>query len=193
MSNINIEDRKDELENSYVPIKISKILDEAKELDRVETYVINGVTNEVIKYNPVFDELKINEILKEIQEKIEYIEKNNINFPKDDDEFYKYVCFLMIKKFTHFSSEIADDLETQLAQMNALFRLGYFELIIGEIFNQDEIARVINKVENLLVLADRLESLKLDAQLEAQAVLQKMIGEQNPTKTKPESTNKMKK
>lgn len=183
-----IEEKIEALENSYKELKLADLNEELKELERVETYVLDPITNTVIKYNPIFDQKKIDEILVELQEKIKYVQENNINFFKHDAELFQYIYFLIIKKFTHLKDEIADDFETQLAQMAALVRLGYLEKIIEDVFDPLQILRVTEKVMRLVGYAEQLQEETKKVEKAIKTIEKKNTSKQTITKTTTKNT-----
>ncbi len=180
------EEKVKELEQSYVPISLASIQTELADIEREETYIVevNGNINMVIKYNPVFDQNKINKIISEVGDKVRYAEENKINFLKTEYELVNYLYFMIVKNFTHFKDEIADDLETQIVQMDALVKLGYLELIIGEVFNPKEIYRVLDKVMQLAEYADKVKNAEMEAKDKASKLENKAKAIQKSTKTK---------
>lgn len=157
-------------EDSEMVISLAQVQQEAEALDYMETYVVHsdGVANEVVKYYPIFDQKKIGALIQEIQEKIDYTSKNKINYLQSDLDVLEYVHFLMIKYFSHFGDEIAEEFEKQYAQMQALISRGYFDLFFDEVFNEHQVARVLDKLYSFVEAYERAENLQKQAFKKAQ-------------------------
>ena len=152
-------------EDSEMTISLAQVQQEAEALDYMETYVVHsdGVANEVVKYYPIFDQKKIGALIQEIQEKIDYTSKNKINYLQSDYDVLEYTHFLIIKYFSHFKDEISDEFEKQYAQMQALISMGYYELFFNEIFNELQVARVLDKLYSFVEAHERAENLQKQA------------------------------
>ena len=101
-----------------------------------------------------FKPSKMQLLLAEFQDKIEYANENEININP-----LLIIYTLLIKHFTSIS--IPDELEKQLDMLNILIDLGYFEKILNE-FNPKEVERIIQSltrgIDNMKAVIEKLES-----------------------------------
>lgn len=131
-------------------ISLKQIQKEYNDISKMSTYVINQEKNEVIKYYSKFDQKKIQDILTECYEKIVYVEEQGIEYFKNEEQFISYLNFLTIKTFTHFNDEIGDTFEEHIQAMNALIGLGYYKLILNDVFDGNEVYNVIQTMKDYL-------------------------------------------
>lgn len=159
-------------------IKLSHIKSEHKNINKMETHVLDKEKNLVIKYYPIFPENKIEELLKELHEAILYCEENDLEFFKDDDQFYKYLYLLITRKFTSLESEIPSDFPSQVSIMSQMIDIGLIRTLFDEVLDGNEVtevfARVDEMVTNLAKIAEatQKELAKLD-KLENKEILSK--------------------
>src|SRR5690606_35166125 len=116
-----------------------------KELNanKLSPYILDNENNEIIKYNKIFDERKINELLEEAIEKMEYANENDIEFFKQDSELLIYISFLTIKYFTHLKDELENSsLEDDISALGSLLSTGLFKKILNDVFDGNEVHKV---------------------------------------------------
>lgn len=141
--------------------KISLASVQAKEsaIDTLSTYILDEKTNEVIKYNKLFSDSKIQFLLIEAYEKMKYAEENDIEFFKSDEDLYTFISYLTIKWFTHLGEELKDSsLETDISAMSALVSTGLFKTILNDVFDGNEIQKVLQTMDEHIELSGRVES-----------------------------------
>lgn len=136
------------------PIKFKELQKEYSKLNIMSTYEIED-TNKVIKFYQRFDEAKVEELIKELYQDIQYVTDNNIDFFTNDEEFMKYELFLIIKHFSHFKDEIGDSFEEKIEALSVLISIGLYDLFFEEIFDSSEVFDVLHKVERTAELAIR--------------------------------------
>lgn len=141
-------------------LSLKAIQAQEAELNKLSTYIVNADDNTVIKYYKKFDQKKIQNLLEEAYEKLMYVEQNDIEFFKTDEEFISYLNFLVISHFTHLGDEIGDTFEEHMAAMNALISLGYYKLILEDILDPNETVGVLQLMNDFIEGASRA----LDAQ-----------------------------
>lgn len=127
-------------------LTMNKIKTEAKNTYKMEEYSIND-KDEVIKFYPVFPGSKIDEVIKEYQEDLIYAQSNDIeSFGEDDGFTIEYILFLCIKHFTSLEKGFSQNLENKILQMKYLIDAGYYQQIIDEVFMQQEIRKVLDRI-----------------------------------------------
>lgn len=159
-------------------IKLSHIQSKVKEINKMETYVLDEEQNLVIKYYPTFPENKIEELLKEINQIVVEAEEKGSDFFKDNSLFMKYLYLLILKKMTSLDSEIPEDFETQVYVMDQIIDIGLFRKVFDDILDGNEVLKVIGRVEEMVVNVAKIteatqkELAKLD-RLENKEILNK--------------------
>lgn len=133
---------------------------QAKEasIDTLSTYILNEKTNEVIKYYKLFNENKIQFLLTEAFEKMKYAEENDIEFFNSDADLYNFISYLSIKWFTHLGEELKDStLEDDIVAMSALLSTGLFKTILNDVFDGNEIQKIIETMHDHIELSARAQ------------------------------------
>lgn len=148
------------------PITLKNIQKQQKKINQWTTYVLDEKTNTVLKYYEVFDNHKIEELLTEAYEKIQYAEANDIELFTDDSRFMQFIYFLLIKHFTHLGDQIPDNLEGQIQAMDSLVSTGLFEEIFNNILDSNEVLRVVERFQEFQALVIQMGNVLLDAQKE---------------------------
>ena len=145
-------------------LKLSKVVEGKKKINEFSEYVWNEEENEIIKYNKVFDRATIEELTLELFNDMQEAINKKFAYFENDDQLFKYELLLIIKHFTHFKDEIGDTFEEKITALEALMSVGLFDLFYEEVFSKDEVARVINKVnevaEKAMVALDVIEKSK---------------------------------
>lgn len=123
-------------------IKFTQIKQRAKQSHIKETYELP--TGETIRFYPTFPPTMIEELFKEVQSvfatKPEEIELS-------DELTHKYILYMTIKHFTHLKSQLkAVTFVEQLNEMEAVINAGLFDVIVNEVFVQQEINKIFGYV-----------------------------------------------
>lgn len=145
---------------------LGKLNKNYKKLAKWSTYVLDEETNLVLKYKEKFDKMEINQILTDMYNQLEYVEKKEYNFLKDETELVQYMHFLMIKQFTHLGKDIGEDIESQIPVMTELIATGLFEFIFEHVFEQDEVLAVIAKFQERVDIIKRIGDYSAEMQEE---------------------------
>ena len=128
------------------PITLSEVLSETEKYDVMSTHVLNAEENRVIKYNKYFDTEKVQELIIELFEDMQYAVENDIPFFENDEQLIKYEMLLIIKYFSHFKAEIGESFEEKIQALHALFKTGLFDLFFEELFLENEVVNVMERV-----------------------------------------------
>ena len=128
------------------PITLSEVLSETQKYDVMFTHVLNAEENRVIKYNKYFDAEKIQELILELFEDMQYAVENDIPFFENEEQLIKYEMLLIIKYFSHFKEEIGNNFEEKIVALHALFKTGLFDLFFEELFLENEVVNVMERV-----------------------------------------------
>ena len=131
------------------PIKLKDVIADSNKLDVMSTYVIDSETKKTIKYNKIFDKAKVEKLILELFEDMQYVIENKYKFFESDDQLIKYELLLIVKYFTHFKDEIGETFEEKISAMEALMRTGLFDLIFDEVFDKDQVVDVIEQINKV--------------------------------------------
>ena len=146
-------------------VTVGSLLKQASKIDDYSVHVVNKETNEVIKYNEVFSETKIEQLIQELGNHIQYDAVNSLGFFTNYQMYVTYVNFLIIKYFTNLNTILSDSLEENIVTIEQLRKLKYFKMLFDEVFDNEQVVRVHQAVDEALEGAIRLSSLK-EKQLE---------------------------
>lgn len=137
-------------------LKMSDVDKKIKKLNELSTYTIDTKTGEAVKYYEVFDEKKIQELLAELNDHMQYDKEHTIGYFESDQKVIEYLNFLVIKHFSHFRDEIGTQFETNLAAFDKLVSLGLFHKFHTDIFNPEQIAKVFERFYERIELATKV-------------------------------------
>lgn len=127
-------------------LTLKKIEAEYKKIHTMSTFEYDPKDNIVIKYYEIFPEEKIEELLIESHKTLEYIEENELEPFKSDEDFYKYLGFLIIKHMTELKNKIPDDFPSQISIMSQMISTGLYRKLLNSMFNENEVAKVYDRV-----------------------------------------------
>lgn len=144
--------------------KFSNLEKQVKKLNTLTPFVINSETNEIVKYNEEFDEIKIQDLLVELNTHIQYDQENNIGYFENNEKVINYINFLICKYFSHFYDEIGSQFETNIAAFKTLVRLGLFHKFHNDIFNPEQVAKVFDRFYERIELAAKVIELDPETQ-----------------------------
>ena len=145
--------RKKELTLGYVKKQLKKI-------DNLSEYIIDKEENIVLKYYEVFDDMKIRELLTELQNHTSYDKENNLHYFQDDETLIQYLRYLIFKYFTKIHEKVGNSFEENKEVFEYFDRLGYVWLFNEKIFNPDELAKVYERFYSLIEIGTK--ALELD-------------------------------
>lgn len=142
-------------------LTLNKIKEEHKKINTMSIFEYDPVNKVNIKYYEVFPEDKIEELLVEAHNTLEYIEKHNLEPFESDEDFYKYLGFLIIKFFTELKNEIPDDFPSQIPIMDQMISTGVYRKLLNDMFDVNEITKVYDRVaetsEKIIQLNEMIE------------------------------------
>lgn len=128
------------------PLKLKDILSESKKVDIMSTYEIDPQTKKTIKYNEYFSKTQVEKLILELFNDMKYAVENGYEFFESEEQLIKYELLLIIKHFSHFKDEIGETFEEKIMAMEALMKIGLYDLFFDEIFDQNQVADVIYRV-----------------------------------------------
>ena len=141
-------------------LKMTDVKKKYKELDTIETYTFDD--GKELKFSPFFKVSVIEELLRELAEKMNYAHEKGIEI--NDAFILHYINFLCIKYFTHLKDSISDEFEKQLQEMEWLIDTGYYAKIINEVFLPQELHKVMDAATDINSRAIFFEKLEKDLQ-----------------------------
>ena len=140
-------------------LSFKDIMKQADDIDKYSTYTVNEELNQVIKYNEKFSETKIEELITELFNHIQYDIDHEIGYFKNELHLNTYVNFLIIKHFTNLKEVISDSLEENIITIPKLRKLRYFTLMFSEVFDANEVNRITERLHTIALQADKLLTL----------------------------------
>lgn len=146
-------------------VTVDSLLKQASKIDDYSIHVVNKETNEVIKYNEVFSETKIEQLIQELAKHVQYDAEHSIGFFTNYQMLVTYINFLIIKHFTNLNTILSDSLEENIVTIEQLRKLNYFKMLFDEVFDNEQVIHVHKSVDKAFEDAIRLSSLK-EKQLE---------------------------
>lgn len=138
-------------------IKLKDITKEFKSINTLSTHVLNKEDNIVIKYYKVFDNKRVEELMKEAYSNLEYDNVHNLGFFKEDEIFVQYIFFLILKHMTNLKAEIPDTLDEQISIFNQLISIGLFEEMFNNVFDSNEVSKVLERIGAFSTLVEQIE------------------------------------
>ena len=128
------------------PIKLSTVVADFKKVGKQSTYVLNEEKGEIIKYNEKFDRNLVEKLTLELFNDMQEAISKGYSYFENDEQLIKYELLLIIKYFSHFKDEIGETFEEKMTALEALSAIGLYDLFFDEIFDKDEVAEVVSRV-----------------------------------------------
>ncbi len=141
------------------PLKLKALEKQFKEDTKYHTHIIDPESQQCIKYKIKFPEKDVDALIEELYKHILEAEKAGVEALNNDLAIIDYAMYLIVKHFTHFKDEIGDDFATNVAAHNLLYQSGIYELCHEELFDQNEVFDVldkINKISNKAIVDEKL-------------------------------------
>lgn len=147
-----------------------------KQFKAINTYsnyevTVNG-NKETIRYYRIFDDVKIEELLKEAGANLEYDRLHQIGFFKDDGVLFHYLLFLAIRYFTELYDAIPPNLEEQIPLFEEFRRTGLYKDLINNMFDPNETGRVIEYFTEFIMLNEKLIDIESETRQKALETVQ---------------------
>lgn len=145
-------------------LTLSDIQKKVDELNKKQKFHIDKDLGKFIYYYPKFSQRKVTMLINDLASTIEYVQQNNLDFFKNDNELNHYILFLVIKHFTDLKTELKDkSIETHFATMHNLVEIGWYNLFLMEMFNIHEVVNVLEEINKRLNLS--IKFLELEKEL----------------------------
>lgn len=153
-------------------IKLKDIAKQYNDINTYKTHILNEKENKAIKYLEVFDEIRIQELMKEAFEDSVYVSENSLDVFKDENgnedlKFFKYIYFLIIKHMTELKNEITGSFEEKSYIFNQIEATGLFHELMENAFLPEEISKVLERVGTFASLAQQVAELELETRQKA--------------------------
>lgn len=130
-------------------IKLSHIKSTHKEINKMESYLLDEEKQLIIKYYKIFPETKIHEMLTDLQETIAECKDKKIDYFNNDTDFMQFLHFMIIKHMTSLKDEIPNDFSTQVNVLNQIIDIGLFKRLFDEVLEGEEVLKVLDRVNDL--------------------------------------------
>lgn len=147
-----------------------------KQFKAINTYsnyevTVNG-TKETIKYFRIFDNDKIDELLKEAAQNLDYDTEHKIGFFVEDGRLFHYLLFLTIRYFTELYDEIPSKLDEQIPLFHQFKSTGLYEDLINNMFDPEETGRVIERFTEFIMLTEKVAEIEAQTRQKALQTVQ---------------------
>lgn len=156
---------KPKMKNTSLTIKSNQ--QKKKKMDQMSTYILEtdyeNNTNTIIKYYEKFTQKRIDSLLEEAYANLNYATENNLDYFKgeqQDLQFMHYISFLAAVRFTSLDKEVPTTLPEQIPVMLDMYETGLLTRIHDEVLLQEEFYKIIEKLENFTVLANKIDGLE---------------------------------
>jgi hypothetical protein len=141
-------------------LKIGQIREKAKSVNEWEVYDLDEQTT--LKFQPIFSDSKITELLEDYQKLIKEAEEKEITL--SDKMTYYLILLNAIRKFTHLGKDMKVNIEYQLEFLDAIVDSGYFKTITEEVFLPDQVSRIFDKVTDVISTSQAINDVMVQAQ-----------------------------
>lgn len=148
-------------------INLKEIQRREKKLDKMSTYVLDTDydknENTIIKYYEEFSHDRIEALLEEAYSAINEAEEEGIPFFKgenQDSDFLGFVNFLIAVRFTSLDKMVPKKFSESYPLMISMHRQGLTNRIHDEVLDQEEVAKVYDKIEQLTLIVDKITRLE---------------------------------
>lgn len=136
-------------------LKLSTIKKKSKEIDNTLKHEITSefYLGEIITFQPIFDDIKIEELLTEYGQLLNEAEQKEITLSQNMQLYL--IQFLAIKYFTHFKSEISSQLLSEDKTIGVLDALEHFRKTgllyecINNMFLPQEISKLLSRMTDV--------------------------------------------
>lgn len=137
------------------PLKLKDIQKTYAKMNTYKTHILNEEDNTVIKYYEIFDNKKIEELLKQLFNSLQFDNEHKINFFNEDEKLIQYVMFLILKNFTNLDKEIPEELDAQIPIFNQIISVGLFEEMFNNVFPPEQVSIVLERIGTFANLANQ--------------------------------------
>lgn len=148
------------------PIGLSFIDQKVKNANKKEKFYLDENKENFIHYFPIFSKKKIDDLLTELMTTIQYCKSNNLEYLSNDAEILQYTNFLIIKYFTSLHTELKDkSFEIHIDTLEKLYDSEMYDLFLAEMFNDEQLTKVIDKLYEVNELANKYEKVLKEQKL----------------------------
>lgn len=154
--------------NKTTKLSLNDIKESVKLLDTRRKFVIDEENGKHIMYNPVFDMLKVRDLLKDLSDHVilDVQELDGKMFEYDID-LNEYVLFLIIKHFSEVGQLLEkSDFKEHLHIYESIKRNGMYDKFLMEMFDLSEILKVQAEIEKRLNVSVQL--MKVEAETKSE-------------------------
>lgn len=153
-------------------ISLKDITKQYNDVSTPSIHVINEEEGIYIQYYKAFDNKRIEAIMKEAYSNLEFDKEHNLNFFNDDEIFIQYVFFLILKYMTNLRDEIPSTLDKQINIFNQLISIGLFEEMFNNVFDPNEVSKVLERIGTFAQLASQITELEERTRSESKQTVQ---------------------
>ena len=147
-------------------IKLVNIEAQSKNINKMETYLINEEQNLELKYYPLFSETKIGEVLGELYSDVNKAKEMELDYFENeqaDNNLIKHLHCLILKHFTSLKSEIPNDLPTKINIFDQIVDIGLFKQIFEDVLDPNEVVKVETRLYEYMINLDKIRQQQEEA------------------------------
>lgn len=137
-------------------LKLADITKLANEMDKTEKFYLDKANDKYILYYPLFSDIKIDELLQELDETINHCKENDKRLD-NDEKCTKYLQFLIVKHFTSLKDELIDrSVDVHFETKSALEKSGLQRILLDHVLDSNEIHKVLDRRNALVNMVENL-------------------------------------
>jgi len=115
-------------------------------INKQEKYYTDKENEQYISYFPKFSQTKKDKLFAELSETVSYVKESKLEYFTNDLELIHYLQFLIFKYFTSLFNELeAKSVETNIETYTKLYNSGLLTEFINNVFEKEEIEKVMNQ------------------------------------------------
>lgn len=148
-------------------INLKEIVKKEKQMDKMSTYILDrdyeSNTNTIIKYYEKFSQERIDDLLQEAYKNLDYVKREKLPYfqgENQDVEFMSYIIFLISVRFTSLDKDVSTDFTNQVPIMASMYTTGLTDRIQNEVLPQEEIYRILEKLEQFTSMVNKISNLE---------------------------------
>lgn len=142
-------------------------------INKQSSYILNEETGDYISYYPRFSKSKKDKLFEELLHTHNYVKENKLDYFNNDFELIHYLHFLIFKYFTSLHNELKDkSVETHFETFHKLYESGLLEEFLHNVFDQEEIAKVLDQFYDIIEKIPMLAKLENEFKQEVASKVQ---------------------
>lgn len=141
-------------------LKMTDVKKKAKRNTKMEEYELHD--GAILKFYPIFSDNIVENMLVDFQEIL--TEANQQEFELDDQLLYHLLNYVAIKHATHLKKQLKDGFLNAMEALEALRESGYYREIIEEVFMDEQMVKLQDRIADLIAQSQVIEDIMNKAQ-----------------------------